>query len=81
VGAKIKDYYKGDLIYIPQGCLLFDRSHIGYLRTQKPQVGVIVEERGSTNDRYTVFCMGAVYVTHGNQVHKVALRKDKENAS
>ena len=43
-------------------------------------MGVIIEQ-GTTNDRYIIYCMGAVYVTHGNDVHKVAHRKDKENAN
>jgi len=63
-------------VYIPQGCVLFDRSDLGYLQTRKPQVGMIVE-KGSTNDRYIVYCMGGVYVTHGNDVHEVTHRKDK----
>ena len=75
--AKIKEYHKGDLIYIPQGCLLFDRSELGYRRTHKPQVGMIVEDGAPNNDRYIVYCMGGVYITHGNQVHEFGHRKDK----
>lgn len=74
-----KEYQKGDLIYIPQGCTLFDQSELGYFLTNKPALGVLVEK--DDHDRCVIFCMGRVLVTHDRQIHRLGQRKDNDHVS
>ena len=53
---------EGDLIYIPQDVLLFDRENIFINKTQKPIVGVFLQETpvGSSwqGGTYTIYAQG-----------------------
>lgn len=67
-------------MYLPQGSILFDKSDLGYCKTYRPEIGMVVGKMENIPfpDRYTVFCMGTTYVTHANQVHRVNARKGNE---
>jgi len=73
-----KCWHKGDLVYIPQGGVLFDHSDLGYVRTYRPEIGVILEQISNRPfpDRYTVFCMGRTFIAHSNQIHDVEYKKE-----
>jgi hypothetical protein len=69
------DHRSGDLIYLPQGCVLYNQSHLGYFRTSRPEMGMVVEEQSRDGDSYRIFCMGAVYVAHADQIKRLTERE------
>ena len=64
---------RGDLVYLPQGCILFNGSDLGYCRTYRPEMGLVLDKIDNRPfpDRYRIFCMGNTYVTHADQVHGI----------
>jgi hypothetical protein len=52
----------GDLVYIPQDVLLFDRENIFIDKTEKPTVGVFLKETPSgarfQAGTYTIYALG-----------------------
>jgi len=67
---KNRDWERGDLVYIPQGCTLEEKSDqtgYGFYRTGKPELGMVIDS--DTPNKYIIFCMGRVLVAPYNQVH------------
>jgi len=66
---------QGDLIYIPQAVLLFDRKNIFIDKTEKPIVGVFLKETpsgaSSQAGTYTVYAMGREAVVERRAVYPV----------
>jgi len=41
-------------------------------------MGMVVEEQSKEGDSYRIFCMGAVYVAHADQIKRLTERKRKK---